>query len=839
MRGILLTSIQRATATRRAMTEAVPEQRSTGQPKQALAGTNTDPARWIEVPPLVSLQTNSIAKACPMRTMQSAALATPGETLARCLPSVLHSPVMRVALVGPLPPRRCGLATFTADVKASLVGLSGWRCDVVAVVDDDNPFDGTRALMGIRQQEPSDYTRAAERLNHSGVDVVSLQHEFGIYGGADGEYVTRFLTALRVPVVTTLHTVLEHPSLNQRLIMAAILRHSAQVIVMARKGAEILTHVYGADPEKLSVCAHGAPDRPLAPSEGFKEELGLADHQVLLTFGLLSRGKGLETMIAAMPAIVRAHPKAIYVILGATHPHMIKQSGETYREGLMAMAETLGVRDNVRFIDAFVDLPLLLSYLGAADIYVTPYMNEAQVTSGTLAYAVALGKPVVSTPYWHAKELVDERSGALVGFGDAEGFSKAIRALLDDPKMLSAAGAIAWGRGRSTIWARSADHYARSFEAVTTRHAPNVEVAAHEAASSRPDLRRVAQVTDSCGILQHSSYGVANRAHGYCVDDNARGLILVQRWRAQGLADERLDSLERTYAAFLQHAWNPDSGHFRNFMGYDRSWLEDAGSEDSNGRVCWALGEVARQAVDPDMRIWAQELAKQAFASFAALTSLRARCFAILGADGFLAVDPRHALARQVLSEAAENLMERIETHGHETWVWFEPSLSYDNARLPQALLVAGQALRRPDMIDAGLRSLSWLDGIQRASGGVFRPVGSRTPSVPYAPPANHDQQPLEAAATVDAALAAFDISRHPTWLRMARTALAWFHGGNDCGLALSDGTGGCFDGLRPNGLNLNQGAESILALQMASAAMARTGNSRPGFSMDRQGARP
>lgn len=729
--------------------------------------------------------------------------------------------VRRVALVGPLPPRRCGLATFTADVRASLAGRPGWQCDVVAIMEPRGTIDVRPATIEIRQEVDGDYERAAARLNYLGVDVVSLQHEFGIFGGPDGAHVLAFLAAVRAPVVTTLHTVLEQPSPGQRRIMAAILRHSAHVIVMAAKGAEILVRVYGASRDRISICAHGAPDRPLMPATVFKSGLGLDGHKVLLTFGLLSAGKGLETMIAAMPAIVRCHPDVLYVILGATHPHVIRQSGESYREGLVDLATRLGVLDSVRFVDAFVEMPQLLAHLGAADIFVTPYPNEAQVTSGTLAYAVALGKPVVSTPYWHAAELVDERSGALVGFGDADGFAAAICRFLDDPALLQAAGAVAWSRGRATIWARSAEHYIEAFEAVIGRAAGGAVVSAGPHAAAWPDPQAVVRTTDSCGILQHSSYGIAHRAHGYCLDDNARGLILVQRWRRLGLVDLPLDRLEETFGSFILQAWNPERGRFRNFMGYDRGWQEDSGSEDSNGRAWWALGEVVRHGSGAHLRIWAQELAAQVLPCVAGLTSLRARCFAVLGAEGLLDAAPYLPGVREILALAGDDLMARIATHGLPDWRWFEPSLSYDNARIPQALLVAGRALNRPDMIAAGLESLAWLDGVQTAAAGHFRPVGSAVPATRHRAPVRFDQQPIEACASVDAALVACEITSDPRWLRMARTAHAWFFGGNDAGLSLADRRGGCFDGLRPEGLNRNQGAESILALQMANAAMA------------------
>jgi glycosyltransferase involved in cell wall biosynthesis len=743
--------------------------------------------------------------------------------LSHFLPQLVPGKVQRVALVGTLPPRRCGIATFTADVQASLNQVSGWHCDLVGIVDDEHPFDRKTALMGIRQYESQDYKLAASRLNHLGIDIVSIQHEFGIFGGPDGDFVLDFIAALRCPCVVTLHTVIEKPTLGQRLVIAAILRLSASVIVMSRKGLELLVEVYGANPAQISVCPHGAPDCAQVSSDLHKADLNLSANKVLLTFGLLSPGKGLETMIAAMPAIVAENPDALYVILGATHPHLKKRNGEAYRESLIALATKLDVLDNVLFVDSFVDFPLLLNYLAATDIYVTPYMNEAQVTSGTLAYAVALGKPVVSTPFWHALEVVDDASGALVEFGDSNGFSSAISNLLNDPAKLKKASDIAYQRGRSTIWSRSAQRYIATFDAAldafkeAPSQLPNIIVDAH------PRLDGVMRATDSCGIHQHSSYGVTNRSHGYCIDDNVRGLILIQRLRQLDAKGGHIDHLERTYAAFIQHAWNPDTRRFRNFMGYDRSWLEDVGSEDSNGRAYWALGETALLARDPEIRLWASEMAKQVGGAMEELQSLRARCFGVLGAASLLQSGCDDQNAEGILMACATNLMERFELHGHPSWMWFEPSLSYDNARIPQAMIIAGQVARRPDWLAAGLDSLAWLGTLQTAPKGHFRAIGSATLATPFAPPSMFDQQPIEACATVDAALAAFEATGQARWMAMAKAAHAWFFGENDLGLALSDGMGGCYDGLCPMGLNRNQGGESILALQMSNAAIART----------------
>lgn len=743
---------------------------------------------------------------------------------AQSLPFASASPRRRGAIIGTVPPRRCGIATFTADLQRSFDDVEGWQWEVVALTDADHPFEAADALIGIHQDDPADYIAAARQLNRLDFDVVSIQHEYGIFGGADGSFIIDFIDALNCPAVVTLHTVLDRPTAHQRLVTAALLRKCAGVIVMADKGRSLLVDVYGADPAGITVCPHGAPDLPQAPSSDFKQKLDLAGRAVLLTFGLLSPGKGIETMIAAMPAIIEAHPEALYVILGATHPNLVRQQGEVYRDGLIALATSLGVIDHVRFVDAFVDMPLLLDYLGASDLYVTPYLNEAQLTSGTLAYAVALGKPVITTPYWHAVELVDQHSGAIVGFGDAPGFAASVIGYLGDPIRLTAAGDAAYLRGRASIWARSSEHYIQALTRAIARPDPGKNVFERPGPDRTPRLDAVMTATDSCGIFQHSTYGVADRAHGYCLDDVVRGLLLVQRLRKLGQAGPDLDRLERICAAFIQHAWNPQTGRFRNFMGFDRRWLESEGSQDSNGRAFWALAETSAHAVSPEIRRWADALNRTASEAALGLQSLRARCFLLLATSVTLSLQPDDAARRALVFAIAENLMERLEEHGSVLWNWFEPGLSYDNARIPQALIAAGVLMRRPDWLAAGLGSLEWLSGIQTAPGGWFRAVGSNTRPIDHAPPFLFDQQPIEACASVDAALGAYDATGQPKWLLRARAAHAWFYGDNDKGVPLADDAGGCYDGLRPDGLNHNQGAESILSVQLANAAMADYG---------------
>jgi len=721
-----------------------------------------------------------------------------------------------VALLGNFPPRRCGIATFTADVAAALAGrFPGIAVDVYAMNDDGGPYDYPATVTAtIDAAEPAAYRLAAQRIEASGAQLLWVQHEFGIFGGAAGAHLLTLLDALTIPVAVTLHTVLAEPTPEQRRIMDALVRRASRLIVMAERGRDILIETYGASPDQVAVIPHGVPDRPLADIEAKKQPLGLAGHDVLMTFGLLSPGKGIETMIEALPAIVACHPCALYVILGATHPHLVAREGEAYRDRLRALAANLGVAAHVRWVDSFVETDALLDYLGAADVYVTPYLGAQQMTSGTLAYAVALGVPVVSTPYVHASELLRDGHGRLVGFGDAPGFAAAVNGLLADSEERQRMRQANHALGRGMIWPRLAEATVETLSTMLTEpRRPAVrQVQAMPAVAS---FAAVLRLSDGTGILQHSLYNVPDRTHGYCVDDNARALILMQR--AGDLPDRIYDQWTPIYAAFVQHAWNPGANRFRNFMGFDRRWLEEAGSEDSSARTLWSLAVTARDGRHADLRDWATRLFNEALPHAHAFTSPRATAFACLAASAMLDAMTGDEAARKFLNDRGQVLAAAIAKHGSADWMWFEPYLAYDNARLPEALLCAGRALDCQDWIEQGLAALAWLTKVQRSPAGMFRPVGTASFGVAHVPPSAFDQQPVDAWATIDACATAFQISGDEAWRDAALCAWRWFEGENDGGVQLASLLSGeCQDGLGPHGANRNRGAESVLAFQLA-----------------------
>jgi glycosyltransferase involved in cell wall biosynthesis len=748
------------------------------------------------------------------------------------------SPPSRLALIGNSLPRRCGIATFTTDLERAIArSRTETETAIVAMTDHGQTYDYPPVVrLQINDAKLDDYARAADFLNRKQFDLVCLQHEFGIFGGEAGSHVTELLSRLTMPVVTTLHTILAEPKPVQRRVLNSVIDASSKVIVMAEKGRELLRTVYDVSADRIEVIPHGIPDSAFVEPDAAKAKLGFGRKAIILTFGLLSPNKGIEVMIDAMPSILRSRADAVYVVLGATHPNLVRREGEAYRENLSRRVRALGIEKHVVFLNRFVDQATLLDFISMCDVYVTPYLNEAQMTSGTLAYSFGLGKAVVSTPYWHARELLADGRGVLVPFGDVPAIGTEIAALLTDHTRRQAMRERAYASSRSMTWERTAERYLAAFGRSRRVHPLRV-IARQGENGALPDspapqmqLGHLLSMCDDTGLFQHAVRSVPDRSHGYCVDDNARALLVACALNA---ADEQSlpEALTARLAAFVQHAWNPGTKRFRNFMSFDRRWLEDIGSEDSHGRALWALGECARSDASPSRRRWGASLFAEALSAVDHFRSPRAWAFALLGLDAYCAAvaeDSRAGELRHVLSDKLMSLMRSVET---SDWVWFEEELAYDNARLSQALIVTGISLGAAQYVAAGLRSLRWLMTLQTTGTGVFRPVGSDSFGAKRKQPLEFDQQPLEAAATISACLAAWRADDDPKWKADAERAFAWFLGSNDLSIPLIDlETGSCRDGLHPDRANENRGGESAVSYLLGLTEIrqfARTGASR------------
>jgi glycosyltransferase involved in cell wall biosynthesis len=750
------------------------------------------------------------------------------------------SDIRKIAFLGDYLPRKCGIATFTTDLRCAVAAeFPAMQCLVVPVNDLAGGYDyPAEVRFEIAEQDLPSYLRAADFLNITDVDVVCVEHEFGIFGGPAGSHVLALLRELQMPIVTTLHTVLREPNTEQRRVMRELIRLSTRLITMTERGQQFLREVYQAPPAKIDLIPHGIPDMPFADPNYFKDEFGVAGKQVLLTFGLLSPNKGIEYALRALPDIIREYPNVVYIVLGQTHPNLLRNEGEAYRLSLERLAKDLRVQKHVVFFNRFVELEELMRFIGAADIYLTPYLTEAQITSGTLAYAFGAGNAVVSTPYWHAAELLTAERGKLVPFRDAKAIAVAVVELLRDEPLRHLMRKNAYKLGRDMVWSRVAQLYMKSFEQARQDHSfvgrkSSPIKTLDEQPGQLPEMKldHLFRMSDSTGIFQHASFTVPNFSEGYCTDDNARALVLALMLQKLGHGSPRLGAQAATYAAFLNHAFDRKRGRFRNFMSFDRHWLEEVGSEDCQGHALWALGLCVSQAGQGSFQMLAAELFEQALPVAADFMSPRAVAFTLIGIDEYLRRFGGDRRANQIRESLTAKLIQRDADAASDEWQWFEEVVSYANAKLPHAMILSGRCLNNGPMLELGLKTLRWLIKIQTSDAGSFRPIGSNGFYPRGHERAQFDQQPIEAQVTISACIEAYHATGDMFWVTEARRAFEWFLGRNDLGLALYDSTtGGCRDGLHVDRLSQNQGAESTLAFLLALAEMQALQNTITSF---------
>jgi glycosyltransferase involved in cell wall biosynthesis len=733
--------------------------------------------------------------------------------------------IRRMALLGNHVPRQCGIATFTSDLNDGISNeFPQLDCFVMAMNDGGRSYAYPPSVrFQVAEADLPAYLRAADFLNVNEVEVVCVQHEYGIFGGKAGSHLLALLRELRMPVVTTLHTILENPNAAQRIVMDELIQLSERVVVMSTQGAKLLTEVHDVPKSKIDLIPHGIPRLP-SPAQS-KDLLGVEGKSVILTFGLLSPDKGIEYVIDALPAVLAKCPDAVYIILGATHPHIKQQHGETYRIMLENRAQRLGVDASIIFHNRFVSQAELTRFLAAADIYITPYLKPEQITSGTLAYAVGCGKAVISTPYWYASELLADGRGILVPWRDSEAIAREVAGLLGNEEKRQALGARAADYGRDMGWPLVARSYLRSFEQARLEHASRKSslFQAHTLSKRPADLPEVKLdhmrvLTDDTGILQHATFNIPRYSDGYCLDDNARALLVMAMVEEAATEDPLIvRALTSRYLGFLSYAFNESTGRFRNFMTYNRQWNEDRGSEDSQGRSLWALGALVGRCSDPGSRGLARLLFHSALNAVPAFSSPRAWAYTLLGIDEYLRAFHGDTHVQGTLKVLSERLLELYRTTSRKDFPWFEDRLTYCNGRLPQALMASGAWMENDEMIAAGLQSLTFLVSEQRSARGYFAPIGSNGFYTRGGLKAPFDQQPVEACATVAACLEAHTATGDGQWTDHARQAFNWFFGENELEQPLYDpATGGCRDGLHEDRVNENQGAESSLSFLLA-----------------------
>jgi len=736
-----------------------------------------------------------------------------------------------LAFVGDYTPRRCGIATFTADIcEAIAAEFPKTKCIVGSVNDRPEGYDyPERVRFEIEEQEIASYQRAAEFLNINNVEVLSVQHEFGIYGGPAGSHLLALLRDVRMPIVTTLHTVLQKPSAEQRAVMAELNALSSRFIVMAERGRDLLESVYDISPDKIDLIPHGVIDMPFMDSNFYKDEFGVEGKTVMLTFGLLSPNKGIEKVIEAMPAILEQHPDVVYIVLGATHPNLLAAEGEKYRTMLEDLAKTLGVEDKVIFHNRFVDLEELKEFIGAADIYLTPYLNEAQVTSGTLAYTFGAGKAIISTPYWHAQELLAEDRGLLVPFSDSAAIAESVNEILSQPTRMTAMRKRAWKQGREMIWPVVAQRYMESFARARASMSQGAVITENEASASTtfplPALKldHLFTMSDHTGIFQHAIYNVPNFHEGYCTDDTARAYIFTVLLEELNDRTPEVERLASSYVAFLWYAFDGNTCRFRNFMSYSRQWLELHGSEDSHARALWAVATALGRSKNAGHRNICALLFQRGLPPVARFSSPRAWAFSLIAIHEYLRTLSGDRVVSQMRDTLTTMLVDLFHANSSPEWMWFERIATYDNAKLSHAMILSGYWTSNGETLEIGLTSLKWLLDAQTTPDGHFAPIGCHGFWPRGSAQARFDQQPLEAHAMVSACLEAFSVTRDPFWRISARRCFEWFLGRNDLGQPLYDSTtGGCRDALLQDHLNQNQGAESSLAFYLSLAEIRR-----------------
>ena len=730
---------------------------------------------------------------------------------------------LNIAYVGNYSPRICGIATFTTDLCEATAKLLSPRSNVfaLAVNDTDQGYAYPRRVeFTLQKNQQRDYYEAANFINASNADVVCVQHEYGIYGGWDGVYILSLISSLSVPVVVVLHTVLKNPTPNQKKIIQEMAQRASQLVVMSNLAITILQEVYAVPAEKIRMLYHGTPDFTSLNNSHYKQRFQVEGNQTLLTFGLLSPNKGIETVIKALPKLVQDFPKLIYVVLGKTHPNVLKEYGEKYRTGLVALVDELGLQEHVIFDDRFVSLEELYAWLMAADIYITPYLNEAQIVSGTLTYAIGAGNAIISTPYWYAKEMLAEGRGRLINFGDTEALAAALRELLSNKATLKSLRDKTYKFGRQMRWEKVAEKYLGIFkQTAATAAKRSLKLKTPVLLLREPpfDLTHLKRLTDDTGLIQHAKYIVPDRHTGYCLDDNSRALMLCA-WAFFLLQSDDAKELISTYFSFTHFMQNPD-GRFRNFIDYQRHFLDETGSDDAFGRALWALGYIIWRPPRDAYRSLAYECFKKALPHVREL-NLRGKALAMLGLVSYLRCYQGDESVTAQLRECADYLLALYKAVSDDTWRWFEDIICYDNAIMPMALFQTYSILREEKYLQIARESLEFLEK-NMVHNDRLSIVGSRGWYKRGGERAQYDQQPIDAAAMVLAYQSAYRVTREKDYLIKMRQAFGWFLGENDMGMSLYDHeTKGCADGLLPEGVSLNQGGESTVSFLMALLAM-------------------
>ncbi len=744
--------------------------------------------------------------------------------------------IKKVAFIGNYLPRQCGIATFTTDLCESFASNHpGIQCFAIPMTDIEEGYQyPERVRFEIMEKDLNSYREAADFLNLNDIDIVCLQFEYGIFGGNAGSYILTLLRNLKMPVVTTLHTVLTNPNEEQRRVMDELLAISDYVIVMSQKGIDILNGVHKTHQDKVRLIPHGIHDVSFIDPNFYKDQYGVEGKIVLLTFGLLSPGKGIEFVLRALPEVIKDHPNVVFLIAGVTHPNLLRREGEKYRISLQLLADELGIKGHIIFHNKFVPLEVLKELLAIADIYITPYLEETQITSGTLSYSFGAGNAVISTPYWHAKELLADGKGLLLPFRDAGALTIAIKRLIENEVERHTMRKNAYLLGREMTWNRVGQQYGSLFEEAREKRAAVMQKkimmrSLDEQLLILPKIKlsHLVRMTDSIGIFQHAKHNIPNYAEGYCTDDNSRALVLTVLLEDLGIVNAlTLNDLATRYLGFVRYAWDENTSRFRNFLTFERKWNDHIFSEDNHGRAVWALGTCIGRSKNEGFSLMAAEIFEQALTPISSFSSPRAWANGIIGAQEYQRRFPGDMSARNSMKELSKNLLRLYKENSSEEWNWFEPVLTYCNAGISRALILTGRSLSNEETLRCGIESLKWLMTMQTSPSGHFQPIGSERVFERGSSKPVFDQQPIEAYSTVAACLEAYKTTKDKQWYKEAEKAFQWYLGANDLGIPLYNSeNGSCYDGLHVDRVNRNQGAEATISFLLALYEMTNVKN--------------
>ncbi|MCB0804891.1 MAG: glycosyltransferase [Bacteroidales bacterium] len=727
---------------------------------------------------------------------------------------------MKIAYITTYNPRECGIATFCESIIRDVPELhKGMEHDhmVIAMNDQGEHYQYPDSVKyTIREEVLDDYLKAAGFINEN-ADIVILQHEFNIFGGEDGVYILPLMNKLTVPSIAVFHTVYKKPSVSQKLILQELSKMVQKVVVISQTASDFCRSVYEIPLAKLQVIRHGVPEIKLGTDEA-KNKIGLPEKKIIMTFGLLTRNKGLETVIRAMPEIVKKHPDVVYLCLGKTHPTVKKVSGEEYREFLESLVKELHVEDTVIFKNKFLSDEDLEVYLAAADFLITPYQHEEQISSGPLTFAMGSETAILSTPFWYAEEMLKDDRGLLFGFKDHEKLAVEVNMLLDDSNKLKKYKSNSHKFGKAITWKNIATEYLELAEQIVQGGAAQNDAEIVRKSYHIPDIdiTHLRRLTTDTGIISHARFGFPDYASGYSLADNAMAMFAVAICQDEIKAET--NDLLTVYLSFIRFMQNKD-GSFRNHLGYDHSFGHDQSSQLAMGKTICSLGYLIANSPAYIYLEAAKDIFEQSIGIFDKFDDPRAISAAITGIYHFLSIHRTDQHVLELISDLTSKLIEKYEEFSEGEWKWFEPELNGEYGLIPQALLCASEITGRIDAREIAIGSVKFLTGLTLSEGHLSL-IGTDERYSKNGKRAYFAQLPIDAMHMVLMYKKAYEVSGNRIFYENMLTSFNWFLGENDLRFSVYDPESkGCCDGLEEKGINRNQGAQSTAAFLIARCA--------------------